>query len=183
MSRDDCETEDGKHELEQASRDVLNDHLDKLLMRDCCEDACAICIGFRNLAHRLLDEGCTTCIVQNRWSLYGTFEAPGTISITRNQVQANTNGTRMELTVLAHEAGHWRSLKDGTRHPRMDEILDQRRTTGGNSPADAAILAAEEELAWKLGEALLSEVAPGLPKAFWEAFPETRTELLATYGA
>ncbi len=175
------ETEEEKAEWNKARRDVLNQNLNERLLRDCCQDSCPVCVAFRNLAHALLDEDCTVCITQNQINPHGRFE-PGMIHVNRHDELLNADGTRVELSVLAHEAGHWRSFKEGLRHPMLAAINEKRNAAPASlSAAEKLVIIEEEELAWRLGRGLLLGIARDLPMTFWEVFANTRKTCLATY--
>lgn len=178
MSKSWYETEEGKAAVEAANRRVLDENLREYLLCE-CQAECIFCAAFRKLAHRLLDDGCTVCIQQNREDSAGGYAHPSTIHINRHDSAVNVLGISVELIVLAHEAGHWLSSEPGKRHPRMDEVLE--RVAPGMNAEDHRIQMEEEERAWDLGGGLLAEIAPGLPSAFWELWEAQRDELLATY--
>jgi alpha-galactosidase len=181
MEADWEDTDEGKAAMVEALRHNLNKVLDDDLLPDCCAGGCTVCTAFKNLAHRLLDSGCTVCIMQNQIDSFATFEAPGRIHINRHDAHVNARGTKVELIGLAHEAGHWRSQVQGTRDDDLMEDILQRQSNLTREEHRA--LMAEEERAWALGRAFLADVAPNLPGGFWDLWDATRVDLLGTYQA
>ncbi len=177
-------TDDEAADAERAriEHDVLDEELRDHLCQDCCESACTVCRTFRSLSHLLLDQGCTVAFMIEKENPGAYFEPPGTIHIRRVDIDVNAAGTMAELAYLAHEAGHWKSLHSGARDPAFGPLKDKLAEPNARaSAADQLLLIEEEELAWKLGRAMLEDLAPELHDSFWTNFTKERQRCVATY--
>lgn len=173
-------------ELERAriQREVLDEDLQDNMRKDCCDSSCSVCRAFRALSHRLLDEQCTVAFMVDKIRPGGWFEPPGMIHITRSDLQVNADGTMAELAYLAHEAGHWKSLHSEKRDPSFAALKAKlAQPNASASTSEQLVLIEEEELAWKLGRAILAEVSPELHEVFWREFARVRERCIATYYA
>ncbi len=178
--------DDEAPELQRArmQREFLDEYLRDNMRRNCCESSCAVCKAFRALSHRLLDEDCTVAFMVNKISPGGWFEPPGMIHVARSDLQVNADGTMAELAYVAHEAGHRKSLHGEKRDPSFTALKEKLAKPNTHASAsEQLVLIEEEELAWKLGRAMLNEVSPELHEEFWQEFARVRERCIATYYA